>query len=84
LKTILCIYDKQRVPFRASRVLETSGYLVFRVPDATIAGKVSELFAIDFVVSNESDCLLPEEIVKTIASTPIAESELHPSVAKEK
>ena len=69
LKTILCIDDKQRVPFRSSRVLEPAGYMLFRVSDAGMAGKVSELFKIDFLLSTEDDCLLPDEILETIAST---------------
>jgi hypothetical protein len=69
LKTILCIDVKQRVPFRASRVLEP-GYVVFRVPDAGMAGKVRDLFKIDFVLGSEDDRALPVEILKAITSTP--------------
>ena len=68
LKTILCIDDKQRVPFRSSRVLEPAGYLVFRVSDARMAGRVGELFKIDFVLDSKDDCSLPDEILETIAS----------------
>ena len=69
LKTILCIDDKQRVPFRSSRSLESADYIVFTVWDVTMARKVEELFAIDFVYAAERDCSLPVEIIDQIAST---------------
>jgi len=43
--------------------------MLFRVSDAGMAGKVSELFKIDFVLSTEDEYLLPDEILETIAST---------------
>ena len=67
LKTILCIDDKQCVPFRSSRSLESAGYIVFTVWDATMARKVEELFAIDFLYAQQKDCSLPLEILDQIA-----------------
>jgi hypothetical protein len=66
LKTILCIDDKQLVPFRSSKILEPAGYMVFRVCDTAMAGKVSELFKIDFVLG-EPDGALPLEIIEKLA-----------------
>jgi len=67
LKTILCIDDKQCVPFRSSRSLEPAGYIVFTVWNEKMARKVEELFAIDFVFNEEKGCSLPVEIVNQIA-----------------
>ncbi len=67
LKTILCIDEKQCVPFRSSRSLEPAGYIVFTVWDAKMARKVEELFAIDFVFNEEKGWSLPLEIVNQIA-----------------
>jgi hypothetical protein len=67
LKTILCIDDKQCVPFRSNRSLEPVGYILFIVRDATMARKVEELFAIDFLYAQQNDCSLPVEIIDQIA-----------------
>jgi hypothetical protein len=62
LKTILCIDDKQGVPFRSNRSMEPAGYIVFIVWDAAMATKVEELFAIDFRFPQQKDSSLPIEI----------------------
>jgi hypothetical protein len=69
LKTILCIDENQHVPFRSSRVLEPAGYIVFRVSNVDMAGKVSELFKIDIVLGSEEASLLPDEVRDRLAST---------------